>query len=92
MGRLIDADELIDDIRKKARAGFPANKNLFLYAESCVIHAPTVDAVPVRRGKWIETMEFYRKCSECGETWHEQWIMGKHLKFCPNCGADMKED
>lgn len=49
--RLIDADELIDDIRKKARAGFPANKNLSLYAESCVIHAIAVDAVPVVRCK-----------------------------------------
>ena len=49
--RLIDANELIDNIRRKAKAGFPANKNLFLYAESCVIHAPTVDAVPVVRCK-----------------------------------------
>lgn len=55
--RLIDADELIDDIRKKARAGFPENKNLSLYAESCVIHAIAVDAVPVvrcRDCKWYE--------------------------------------
>lgn len=51
MDELISRQALLDDIRKKAKAGFPANKNLSLYAESCVIHAPTVDAVPVVRCK-----------------------------------------
>ena len=75
MSDLISRQALLDDIRKKAKAGFPANKNLSLYAESCVVHAPTVDAVPVVRCKdcrWRgreECAMFYR--CECGEqhTW-----------------------
>ena len=54
---------------------------------------PTVDAKPVRHGRWI-MLEPYgahhthrRKCSECGE------IKAKELtNFCPNCGADMREE
>lgn len=43
-----------------------------------------------RHGKWIKYLDFWRKCSECNETWHEQWILGKHLRYCPGCGARME--
>lgn len=66
MGRLIDADKLLDDIRKKAKAGFPANKNLSLYAESCVIHAPTVDAVSVVRCK---ECKWFSRDAEYNRAW-----------------------
>lgn len=41
-----------------------------------------------RKGRWIDEAErepWYR-CSECrGRVW------GSHHKYCPNCGADMRE-
>lgn len=40
--RLIDADALAEEIEKDMKNGFPANKNLSLYAISCIAHAPTV--------------------------------------------------
>ena len=50
---------------------------------------PTIDAEPVRHGRWIEEemscdMLSVWKCSECGlrmngKTWH----------YCPNCGCKM---
>lgn len=40
--RLIDADALLEEIRGQKENGFPANVNLDLYAESCVLHAPTI--------------------------------------------------
>lgn len=49
--RLIDANALLADIQQKAESGFPANKHMSIYAESCVVHAPTVDAVAVVRCK-----------------------------------------
>ena len=49
--RLIDADALGLDINRKAHENFPANRNLTLYAESLLAHAPTIDAVPVVRCK-----------------------------------------
>lgn len=48
-------------------------------------------AAPVRevvRGRWIS-----ERCSACGE-WAPSdgygWI--RETKYCPNCGADMRED
>lgn len=53
--------------------------------------APTVDAEPVRHGKWIKgdyaCGEYEWKCSACGETdWRgsADW-----MKFCMYCGAKM---
>ena len=58
---------------------------------------PTIDAEPVRHGRWIPTKErniwdeFCEvfKCSECGKfTSHDLGIMVQH-RYCPNCGAKM---
>ena len=52
--------------------------------------APTIDAVPVVRGKWAYTNPLTDTlvCSECD--WN---IPGEEFvtNFCPNCGADMRE-
>ncbi|MBR2759656.1 MAG: hypothetical protein IKD66_00660 [Solobacterium sp.] len=45
---------------------------------------PTIDAVPVRHGKWKVT-SCYIKCSECGEC-----FMLIPQNFCPFCGASPK--
>ena len=52
---------------------------------------PTVEAEPVKHGKWIRlgrTMGvFGYACSECGES-----VVVKNIKcelYCPNCGARM---
>lgn len=51
--------------------------------------APTVDAVPVRHGRWkmVEgELAFWDMCSECGRK-----ILHRtpYYYFCPNCGARM---
>lgn len=52
--------------------------------------APAADMAPVRRGRWIKD-GFFRKCSQCGAVWHEQWVLGKALAYCPQCGAEMRQ-
>lgn len=54
---------------------------------------PTVDAVPVRRGKWEWDGEAF-VCSACGSGYEGQpTMMGKPMfEFCPVCGADMRKD
>ncbi len=52
---------------------------------------PTVDAVPVKHGKWIqvghiEHMQIVYKCSAC----NGQTIVDGN--FCPNCGARMRDE
>lgn len=53
---------------------------------------PTVDAVPVRHGRWVMKegeLAFWDECSECARK-----ILHRipHYDFCPNCGADMRKD
>lgn len=60
---------------------------------------PVVDAVPVRRGKFIGTeydgyadcspVYYEWKCSECGCIFEDD---EPTYKYCPNCGARMVEE
>lgn len=79
MGRPIDADELIEKIRKLPNAGI----RWFVSAEAVfntILNAPPIE--PERKkGKWINDC-----CSICGygvEPWN-------NTPYCPNCGADME--
>lgn len=53
-----------------------------------IYEAPTVDAEPVRHGKWEGFGEGYARCSECGET--TPWLYASD--YCGHCGAKMEED
>lgn len=57
-----------------------------------IISAPTVDAVEVKHGWWIELpgMEPDYKCSECGRSY--AWWEPNEAHYCPNCGAKMDEE
>ena len=52
--------------------------------------AETVDAEPVRHGRWLRLNEApewdQRRCSECGD------ISCCQRNYCPNCGAKMDGD
>ena len=52
------------------------------------------DVRPVVRGKWIDAVQSchdspHVKCSVCGEYY---WRYFNKFNFCPNCGADMREE
>lgn len=77
--RLINADALM-----YAVDGNPlTTDSLKEYVRSTVKAQPTVDAVPVRHGKWIDD-----NCSICGEYVYK----GDRGNYCPNCGARMDEE
>lgn len=100
--RLIDADAL-----KEYIGGVRATYNCFdederpryeahskaIYLLDCYLQdAPTIEAEPVRKGKWVRDYKAICSgkewtCSECGrlEFGDEEYL----AKFCPNCGADM---
>ena len=87
--RLIDADALKFDIM----CVYGSNPQYINWLN----HAPTVDAVPVRHGKWFDEgqyADYYPhhawQCSECGE--HVIEIDTPWYKYCPNCGARMDEE
>jgi hypothetical protein len=85
MGRLIDAD------RFKA---YMLEKYLLYDNTLADIDAqPTVDAEPVRHGRWeieYETEDGREiRCSECRMVF---WAgKGRDGNYCPNCGAKMDE-
>lgn len=87
--RLIDADAL--GVGRCSRDVLPAEycagwNGLIRLLEK----APTVDAVPVVHGRWIEDHD-YLKCPECGVMvkWDFTFFDIGNWNYCPNCGAKM---
>ena len=96
--RLIDVEPVLDSLKKEEQYAHdrfgkaPYNGllawGMVLQEVGAVIHElesqPTIDAVPVRHGKWTDG----DACSECGcQPWYERDI--HTLNYCPNCGARM---
>lgn len=80
--RLIDADVL------------PKYTGYALSADEvakAVENAPTIEAEPVRRGRWVEEPGMFM-CSVCHDVWStENEEMIKGFNYCPWCGAKMEE-
>ena len=63
-----------------------------------LIDVPTVEAEPVRHGRWLKgnkgkhdgTLYWYRYCSECLYERHDD-NEDKDTPYCPDCGAKMDE-
>lgn len=105
MPRLIDSDELIDELEEELEYSFPnmtdtvqsAMKSAFRIAIRRVKKAPTIEAESVRHGKWnfgeIGPIGQSVKCSECGWGCNNVnqivWMRYLGHKFCGNCGAKM---
>ena len=86
MPRYIDADALIDDIRKHSESYFADD-----FAHEWVDKQPSADVQPVRRGHWQEaktrTYGIY-ECDVC-KGWTYIPNEPRDYKFCPRCGARM---
>lgn len=77
---VIDKDEAVRRIAGIARlARSDKQKALLGRCMYIIEHCPTVDAEPVRHGRWVEGIA----CSEC-----RQVDLSKP-NYCPNCGAKM---
>ena len=107
MNDLISRQAAIDAIAKMMPQSFtpdgshPADKEIFIAQEAFADCIKTIEILPSAqperiRGRWISAdaifggEPFY--CSECGENTRDT-VMGKpRWNFCPNCGADMREE
>ena len=107
--RPIDADELVNKILEgvwlqcyNSAGDAIGRKRMDTEFIDVINNAPTVEAVPVKRGKWTEysrnALETYIECTNCciaSRPIHLQMVTkdGSGLPdFCPNCGADMREE
>ena len=83
--RLIDADALKDKSYWECYSDPDDDYEYVLVTD--IDRAPTIEAEPVRRGRW-ETRNEYSMysiyCSACG-----RWQMSR-TKYCPDCGAKME--
>lgn len=66
----------------------------FLDAINKALELPTIEAEPVKQGRWIENSDpgqninEHYMCSECGCTFHN-WA---NDNYCPNCGSKNRMD
>lgn len=97
--RLIDADELTNEvIHDMAIAALHSNAKYFSIVNDIVVafsetidKAPTIDAEPVKHGRWEDTKFInLRKCSCCQVEWGIYSI--EDFDYCPNCGARMDSE
>lgn len=94
---LINEDKLDDYVFKSASERMDLSVEYMSGWNDAIHHikanAPTVDAEPVRHGKWIDIdSQMYTwkvRCDQCG---HERSMMstqGRYPKYCEECGAKM---
>ena len=84
--RLINADVLkqhIDKLPALPDGNFAGNHSAL---KALINMQPTVDAVPVKHGRWTDKDGGIATCSVCGDRWGVWSVM----KYCPNCGARME--
>ena len=101
MSRLIDADALLLALDKRKTYELADGRNR-AYGKGVrdamkdVDKQPTVDAVPVVHGHWIDMGDF-EQCSECKGTRLKEFnsFYGKvtwiRTAYCSHCGARMDE-
>ena len=92
MTRLIDADSVYKWYLEAFKGQIKPNEIRFSMNDirDNLENIPTIDAKPVRHGKWIEKStggEHFYCCSKCG---HVEWDAPNN--YCPNCGARMDKD
>ena len=77
-------------INEDVCSGMEASIDAFV---NFIVKAPTVEAVPVVRGEWVETSapDFFQ-CSNCKKSTKMDYTCDSEIlrAFCPNCGADMR--
>ena len=83
--RHIDADALISELGLDFDTGESYDEKTL---RDFIDNAPTIDAEPVRHGKWIDGDPINWECSECGYL----VMRYNNTPFCPNCGANMREN
>ena len=105
--RMIDADAL-EKFLKRLRRELPKESRDFFTRDEMILNfqqyvhmQPTIDAVPVVRGEWVDFAGDCQtaECNKCGELYDaSDHADEKHFaafkqfyNYCPNCGAKMDE-
>ena len=90
MPRYIDVDALEKEAGK-LWSEMPDGEELSKELMKAIKHAPTIDAAPVKHGKWFDAMVGelpVQVCDQCITFFPLAYTGGGH-HYCPNCGAKM---
>jgi len=85
--RVRNLELYLDYVKQKAPKlweEMPDGEELCKELIKAIHHAPTVDAVPVKHGRWKERATGLFRCSECDS------LSPYKFKYCRECGADMR--
>lgn len=105
MAEYIEREKATKILRKEAANHYPTAFHVGLFAAARAIDAiPAADVRPVVRGKW-KLASYSGKYGSAKGKWYDQFLDGafwycdnckeraaKRTNFCPNCGADMREE
>lgn len=86
--RLVDGDALSKEAGK-LWSEMPDGEELSKELMKAINHAPTVDAAPVKHGRWESVKGvalWYSRCSECG---YVTSMEIRNWNYCHACGAKM---
>lgn len=89
--RLIDADALVERLEKSHEYHARTSREEVLLARDIRIikEQPTIDAEPVRHGRWEEYPDSaHRRCTNCKKEFEKAKFSILALR-CPICGAIM---
>ena len=92
--RLIDADALLSgfDVRKVVEYDESGcGMDYKAVPVEAIANAPTIDAEPVRHGRWIDDMYFDEPVTRCTKCNHgfAKGHKAECFPYCPHCGAKM---
>jgi len=80
----------VDDVANAIYHNFPSVRTM-ADARSVIEEAPTIDAVSVVHGEWVNARDGvsdHVKCTNCFRTYYLGIV--ENYNYCPNCGAKMK--
>ena len=91
--RLIDADALRERLldakanqeKRHNGIGLMATTDALIEVEA----SPTIDAAPVRHGRWIYRKRGWAECSECHHNFVDVYDLDNSDNYCRHCGAKM---
>lgn len=94
--RLIDADEIMPSLRLLWIFGVVSFGEGAKRAEEIINNVPTIEAEPVKHGRWREYNYPGQECVYCSACKTEYYpddliVIGvnDYPYYCPNCGAKM---
>lgn len=93
--RPIDAD-VLENMGYELHRTYRKDATTMVYEVKKIADVPTIEAEPVRRGRWIHDGYDFQHgndwihCSECGKRGIN--VPADLTNYCPNCGARMEEE